>query len=118
MTQRTNGRVRDAVSMMGSVIGSMLLMFPGLLFRPNPQRVAYQTSEGREQIFDEARLSPLEKRYAHAYKVATGKGERSRGAHLRALEAVFEHGMAQRHEHPVRTHASALLNWLGQKVSP
>lgn len=118
MTQRTKTRARDVRDTVDALIGSFAFAMWPFLIREKKQPVAYQTTDGREQIFDEAKLSPLEKLYARAYKLATGNGERSRAAHLLALQAVYEHGVVQRVHHPVRAYTSQILSWLGKKVSP
>lgn len=73
----------------------------------------------RSEIFDEKKnASPLERIYARAFKEATGSGERSRGAHLRALEAVHRAGFETRAAHPIRSFAADLLQWTRDCVIP
>jgi hypothetical protein len=79
----------------------------------------YLHGEARKEIFDETKpLSPHEKIYAKAFKEATAVGERSRGAHVLALRAVFDAGLRERARHPIRMNVAALFEWLRQSVSP
>lgn len=78
----------------------------------------YLDEFARREIFADEGLSPHERTYARAFKRATAEGERSRGAHVRALDAVFEDGKRVRAQHPVRSRLSDLFDWLSGSVSP
>ncbi len=56
----------------------------------------YLDEFARSEIFSDEGLSPHERTYARAFKRATAEGDRSRGAHVRALAAVFEAGQRVR----------------------
>ena len=72
----------------------------------------------RTEIFASDGLSPIERTYARAFKEATASGERSRGAHIRALEEVHRGGFGVRSAHPIRSTLAAILDRARDRIAP
>ena len=72
----------------------------------------------RAEIFASDGLSPIERTYARAFKEATASGERSRGAHIRALEEVHRGGFGVRSAHPIRSTLAAILDKARDRIAP
>lgn len=76
--------------------------------------VAYRkVVEKMEEQADET-LTPIERTYEDAYKLATGLGERHRAAHIRGLEAV--RGRQPSLRDALRASVAESLEWCAKKV--
>ena len=71
----------------------------------------YLDDSTRAEIFAVDGLSPLERAYSEEFKQATASGERSRGAHVRALEAVHRKGGSSIRRGPARLAVARWLSW-------
>lgn len=72
----------------------------------------------KNEIFADG-TSPIEKLYALAFKDATAAGERTRGAHFKALKAVHRDGrnLGLGDRPTLRQRAGELLQQLGRRLA-
>lgn len=62
--------------------------------------------------------SPIEYIYSIAYKTATAEGEHHKGAHVIALETVYDWALLSAKSRPFRMMAYRGVVWLRRKLRP
>ncbi len=84
-------------------------------------RMPYLDPETRHEIFA-SEISPIELVYSTAFKEATASGERSRAAHIRALEAIARSGSnpprPRKRRSRLRSAVAAALEWIHDCIEP